>query len=142
MQQALFSNENGWRDIPDFIISREGKKVNTVSDLWNLPYAIDTSSSKLDFSKIPNENIKWVLKSFIMEKIERVSTHAGLQHFQDIWGKLFRENIEIINSAYDIEETLISVVENAINLGRIKQNLWALYSYNLILGYNDKKSSH
>ena len=127
MQYDLFINEKSWRELPNFIISREGKQINTVSELWYLPYAIDTSSAKLDFSKIPNENIKWVLKSFIMEKIERVSTHAGLQHFQDIWGKLFRENIEIINSAYDIEETLISVVENAINLGRIKQNLWALY---------------
>lgn len=127
MQQALFSNENGWRDIPDFIISREGKKVNTVSDLWNLPYAIDISSSKLDFSKIPNENFKWVLKSFVIEKIEKVSTHAGLQHFQDIWLKFFRNNIEVINSAQDIEETLISVVESAINLGRAEHKLWALY---------------
>nr|WP_283848275.1 site-specific integrase [Acinetobacter amyesii] len=127
VQYDLFVNEKGWRELPDFIISREGKQINTASDLWYLPYAIDTSSSKLDFSKIPNENLKWVLKSFIIEQIERVSTHAGLQHFQDIWGKFFRKNIEIINSAYGIEETLISVVENAINLGRTEQNLWALY---------------
>ena len=127
VQQNLFANENGWREIPDFIISREGKKVNTASDLWNLPYAIDTSSSKLDFSKIPNENFKWVLKSFVIEKIEKVSTHAGLQHFQDIWAKFFRNNIEVINSAPDIEETLISVVESAINLGRAEHKLWTLY---------------
>ena len=61
MQQDLFSNDNGWREIPDFIVSREGKKVNTTGDLWNLPYAIDTSSSKLDFSKFENENLKWVV---------------------------------------------------------------------------------
>ncbi|ENW25538.1 site-specific integrase [Acinetobacter lwoffii] len=127
VQYELFVNEKGWREIPDFIISREGKRVNTAGDLWNLPYAIDTSTSKLDFSKIPNENLKWVLKSFIIEKIERVSTHAGLQHFQDVWGKFFRKNIEVIISAQDIEETLISVVENAINLGRKEQNLWTLY---------------
>jgi len=127
MQHNLFVNENGWREIPDSIISREGKEVNTAGDLWNLPYAIDTSSSKLDFSKIPNENLKWVLKSFIIEKIEKVSTHAGLQHFQDIWTKFFRTNIEIIRSAQDIEETLISVVENAINLGRAQQKFWTLY---------------
>lgn len=127
MQQDLFSNDNGWREIPDFIVSREGKKVNTTGDLWNLPYAIDTSSSKLDFSKFENENLKWVLKSFIIEKIEKVSTHAGLQHFQDIWAKFFRTNLEIINSAQDIEETLIAVVENAINLGRSEHKLWTLY---------------
>ena len=127
MQQDLFAKENGWREIPNFIISREGKRVNTASDLWNLPYAIDTSSSKLDFSKIPNENFKWVLKSFVIEKIEKVSTHAGLQHFQDIWAKFFRNNIEVINSAQDIEETLISVVESAINLGRAEHKLWTLY---------------
>ncbi|WP_262734442.1 hypothetical protein [Acinetobacter variabilis] len=127
MQHDLFVNENGWRDIPDFIISREGKRVNTAGDVWNLPYAVDTYSSKLDFSKIPNENFKWVLKSFIIEKIEKVSTHAGLQHFQDIWTKFFRNNIEAINSAQDIEETLISVVESAINLGRAEHKLWTLY---------------
>lgn len=127
MQYDLFANDNGWRAIPDFIISREGKKVNTTGDLWNLPYAIDTSSSKLDFSKISNENLKWVLKSFVIEKIEKVSTHAGLQHFQDIWTKFFRTNIEIISCVQDIEETLISVVEKAISLGREQQKLWTLY---------------
>jgi hypothetical protein len=127
MQQDLFTNENGWREIPNFIISREGKKVNTTGDLWNLPYSIDTSSSKVDFSKFPNENLRWVLKSFIIEKIEKVSIHAGLQHFQDIWIKFFRNNLEIINSAQDIEETLIAVVEDAINLGRSEHKLWALY---------------
>lgn len=127
MQQDLFTNDHGWREIPDFIFSREGKKINTTGDLWNLPYAIDTSSSKLDFSKFPNANLKWVLKSFIIEKIEKVSTHAGLQHFQDIWTKFFRTNLEIINSAQDIEETLIGVVESAINLGRSEYKLWTLY---------------
>ena len=63
MQYDLFANEKGWREIPDFVISREGKKVNTTSDLWNLPYSIDTYGSQLDFSKIPDENLKWVLKS-------------------------------------------------------------------------------
>lgn len=127
MQYELFVNEKGWREIPDFIISREGKRVNTAGDLWNLPYAIDIYNSKLDFSKIPNENFKWVLKSFIIEKIERVSTHAGLQHFQEIWAKFFRNNIKAINSAQDMEETLISVVESALNLGRAEHKLWALY---------------
>ncbi|WP_368559616.1 hypothetical protein [Acinetobacter indicus] len=46
VQYELFVNEKDWREIPDFIISREGKRVNTAGDLWNLPYAIDTSTSK------------------------------------------------------------------------------------------------
>lgn len=29
MQQDLFANDKGWREIPNFIISREGKKINT-----------------------------------------------------------------------------------------------------------------
>ncbi len=40
------------------------------------------------------KTLNWVLKSFIIEKIEKVSTHAGLQHFQDIWAKFFRTNVE------------------------------------------------
>ena len=66
MQHDLFVNENGWRDIPDFIISREGKRVNTAGDVWNLPYAVDTYSSRLDFSKISNENLKWALKDIFL----------------------------------------------------------------------------
>lgn len=43
MQQDLLANENGWREIPNFITSREGKKINTGGNVWNLPYAIDTT---------------------------------------------------------------------------------------------------
>lgn len=128
MQYALFANENVWREIPDFIISREGKKVNTTSDLWNLPYAIDTSSSKLDFSKIPNENLKWVLKSFVIEKIERISTHAGAHHFQDVWREILRHyDVNSSSGLSKVESDLISHYEYAINTARSKQRLYAMY---------------
>ena len=65
MQHDLFVNENGWRDIPDFIISREGKRVNTAGDVWNLPYAVDTYSSRLDFSKISNENLSKLQENLV-----------------------------------------------------------------------------
>lgn len=67
------------------------------------------------------------IEIFHNRKNRKVSTHAGLQHFQDIWVKFFRNNIEAMNSAQDIEETLISVVENAINLSRAEHKLWTLY---------------
>lgn len=126
VQYNLFAEEKGWRELPDFIISREGKRVNTEGDLWNLPYSVDMYNAKLDFSKIPNENLKWVLKSFIIEKIEKVSTHSGLQHFQDIWIKFFR-NREFEKFDLDIENALIGVIEDAINLARAQQKLWTLY---------------
>ena len=128
MQNDLFAKENGWREIPDFIISREGKRVNTAGDLWNLPYAIDTFSPKLDFSKITNENLKWVLKSFIIEKIERVSTHAGAHHFHDVWREILRNDKEYSDSELsEVESGLISLYEHAINVARDKHKLYAMY---------------
>ena len=128
MQYDLFANEKGWREIPDFIISREGKKVNTTSDLWNLPYSIDVNNSKLDFSKVSNHNLKWVLKSFVIEKIEKVSTHAGAHHFHDVWREVLR--YYEVNSSPDLndsESNLISIFEHSINTARDKQRLYAMY---------------
>ena len=113
MQHDLFVNENGWRDIPDFIISREGKRVNTAGDVWNLPYAVDTYSSRLDFSKISNENLKWALKAFVIAKIESVSTHAGAHHFHDVWREILRP--------YDLNSSL--------DLSEFETNLINLYEY-------------
>lgn len=128
MQQNLFTNENGWREIPDFIISREGKQVNTARDLWNLPYAIDTSSSKLDFAKILNEKYKWVLKSFIIEKIEKVSTHAGAHHFHDVWREVLRhDELNSSSELREVETNLIDLYEHAINTARDKHRLYAMY---------------
>lgn len=128
MQHDLFVNENGWRDIPDFIISREGKRVNTAGDVWNLPYAVDTYSSRLDFSKISNENLKWALKAFVIAKIESVSTHAGAHHFHDVWREILRPYD--LNSSLDLSEfetNLINLYEYAINTARDKHRLYALY---------------
>ena len=58
MQQDLFVNENGWREIPDFIISREGKTINLKGDVWHLPYSIRKST--IDFTDIEPLEIKWV----------------------------------------------------------------------------------
>lgn len=128
MQHDLFVNENGWREIPDSIISREGKEVNTAGDLWNLPYAIDTSSSRLNFSKVPNENLKWVLKSFVIEKIERISTHAGAHHFHDVWREILRHyEVNSSSELSKVESNLISLYEHAINSARNKQRLYAMY---------------
>lgn len=126
MQQDLFANDKGWREIPNFIISREGKKINTTGNLWNLPYAIDTRSSKLDFSKIQNENLREALKIFIIAKIETVSTHAGAHHFQDVWREVLRHYD--LNLSSELTEThIIDIYEYAINTARGKHRLYAMY---------------
>lgn len=128
VQYNLFAEEKGWRELPDFIISREGKRVNTASDLWNLPYSVDTYNSKLDFSKILNGDLKWVLKSFIIEKIQTVSTHAGAHHFHDVWREILRYyEVNSSSELREVEFNLISLYEDSINKARNEYRLYAMY---------------
>lgn len=128
VQYNLFAEEKGWRELPDFIISREGKRINTASDLWNLPYSVDTYNSKLDFSKILNGDLKWVLKSFIIEKIQTVSTHAGAHHFHDVWREILRYyEVNSSSELREVEFNLISLYEDSINKARNEYRLYAMY---------------
>ena len=80
----------GWLDIPEAILSREGKSFDSSTDIWNLPYAT-RGNATLDFSKITVDEIRWCLKSYTADRIKRVSTHAGYAAFQDVWREFLRK---------------------------------------------------
>jgi len=119
--------EFGWRELPDVVVTREGDKLDTTSDEWHLPYIL-RSDSTLDFNKIHDVRIKWVLKRYVIDKIERVSTHAGYSVFEDVWREFVRR-LDKPFSADDEEfrEELISLIEKSISVAREEHRLYALY---------------
>jgi hypothetical protein len=127
---AKLIEKNEWIDIPSKIITREGHIVDASSNQWHLPYSMRAHST-LDFNNIINHSLRWITKRYIQEKIQRTSTHAGYSNFQDIKREFirFQHDYGLIEkiSGTEIENKLISVVENRISQAREKHRLWVLY---------------
>lgn len=106
------------------LITREGKRVNTASDLWHLPYS--ARDSTINFSKIHSESLQTALKLHVKDRLERISCHAGYVAFNDVWREVLRKwNTDSAN--YSVEDYLIKLFEKAINRARSKHNLWVMY---------------
>jgi hypothetical protein len=122
-----FIHDSGWLDIPNSIISREGKEVNTTGEVWELPYSI-WDSTTLDFSRISNDILAWSLKSYVIDRLKRTSTHAGYSVFQTVYSEFLRFLLDFnINTSQSFEDNLISLVESKISKARKEHRLWALY---------------
>ena len=122
-----FVNDKGWLDIPNSIISREGKEVNTSGESWELPYSI-WESTKLDFSKISNEILRWTLKSYVVDRLKRTSIHAGHAVFQTVNSEFLKYLLNFnINNNQNFENNLVSLIESKISKARNEHRLWALY---------------
>ncbi|WP_155857495.1 hypothetical protein [Acinetobacter sp. TTH0-4] len=126
MQCDSFVNNQGWRDIPEFIISREGKSINLTEDSWYLPYSLRKST--IDFTDIEPVEIKWVLKKFVIDQLERVSIHSGLTSFIEVKNLILRTDVFLKrDESIEIMDSLILAFEKAINTARSEHNLWYLY---------------
>lgn len=124
--QKLISSQ-GWQGISSTILTREGLPLNSSTDVWDLPYSVRGNSS-LDFSKIALDGVRWGLKFYIKDRIERVSTHAGYAAFQDVWREFLRHDAMLLQSEESTEQDkLISLIESSISSARKKHRLWALY---------------
>lgn len=115
----------GWLDTPNSIVTREGKVVDTSDEIWNLPYAIWKSSS-IDFTKIENEKLRWSVKSYVRDRLERGSSHAGFSVFQLVYTEFLRFSPDF-DADDDFKDQLISLIEARIAEARKEHRLWALY---------------
>ena len=121
---------NGWLDVPDNIISREGHSVDTSSDIWHLPYTTAKSMS-LNFSKIGDLGLRWATKRYIQDRLEFTSAHAAYSSFQDVWRELIRFQADFeFNKCFDYEELKINFIkafEYALSESRKNHRLWVMY---------------
>lgn len=121
---------NDWHDVPKSITSREGGLVDSSADIWHLPYSVRDHAS-LDFSKVVEHGIRWVLKRHVQDRLEFTSTHAGYAAFQDVWRELLRyqSDFKIIEGlAHEVlKKRLIDLVEKALSDARKNHRLWAMY---------------
>ncbi|WDE01730.1 site-specific integrase [Thalassomonas actiniarum] len=120
-------DDHGWLDTPQSIITREGKEVDSSSERWHLPYSIWKSTS-LDFNKIINLKIRWSVKSYVRDRLERSSVHAGYSVFQHVYTEFLRYAADFdIQHGKQFKEQLISLIESRISVTRKEHRLWALY---------------
>jgi len=120
-------NDHGWLEIPESVVSREGKKVKTKGDTWELPYVL-WKSATLDFIKIPNELLRWSLKSYVLDRLKRGSVHAGHAVFQTVYAEILKYSLDFnIKDNQDFKKDLISLIESRVSIARKDHRLWALY---------------
>jgi hypothetical protein len=126
MRHDLLASKNCWREIPSSIISREGKTINLEGDIWYLPYSLRNST--IDFGTIEPESVRWVLKQYVIERLERTSIHAGLTSFSEIKTYILKNEVYLKHtSASEIHDKLIAAFEFAIEKFRNLHNLHNLY---------------
>lgn len=122
--------EHAWCDVPEEIISREGKKVDTSKETWHLPY-VTRQHASLDFSRIIRSDFRWATKRYISERIQTTSTHAGYSSFQDVMREFFRyqQEFELLEDLDNVQakQNLIELIEHGLSRSRSEHRLWALY---------------
>lgn len=133
MQETIIYNlieKHGWGNISLQIITREGYRVDTSTDIWHLP-CLSKNHSTINFLNISEPYLRWTTKKYIQEKVQTTSSHAGYASFQDIYRIIFsqKNKNEFIwsNNVDEIKELLISLMEKAIAKAREKHCLWSLY---------------
>ncbi|WP_373700755.1 tyrosine-type recombinase/integrase [Neisseria dentiae] len=107
------------------LITREGKEVDISGDIWRLPYSVRDHST-LDFKKIINLDIREALKNHVIDRLKRISTHAGHAVYQDVWREVLRHWEGPLDKVYT-KSYLISLFESAISRARSRKRLWAMY---------------
>lgn len=121
---------HGWSDVPQSVITREGKSVDTSTQVWHLPYSIRRHSS-IDFGQIVEPKIRWVTQRYVQECLQGTSTHAGYTAYTYIWTELIRYQHEFnLFEGFEsgrLKERLISLFEKALSDARKKHRLWAMY---------------
>lgn len=120
-------HDHGWLDSFSTIVSREGKEIDSSGEKWALPYSI-WENTTIDFTKIENTKLRWVLKSYVKDRLERVSVHAGHSTFSHVYNEFLKHESQFgILVKDDFKDQLISLVESSISDARAKHRLWALY---------------
>jgi integrase len=121
--------QNGWLDVPDEIVSREGHRIDTSGDEWRLAHIGQTTNAR--FSRVRNSLLRWAIKRAMIRHLKVTSTHAGARVWVDVSAEVlsrqgeFRLTEDI--SADALRERLVALMEAAISDARASHRLWALY---------------
>ncbi|NOQ63468.1 MAG: hypothetical protein GQ582_03025 [Methyloprofundus sp.] len=120
-------HDHGWLGSFSTIVSREGKEIDSSGEKWALPYSI-WENTTVDFTKIENTKLRWALKSYVKDRLERVSVHAGHSTFSHVFNEFLKYESEFgILAKGDFKDQLISLIEKSISDARTGHRLWALY---------------
>ena len=120
----------GWRSIPDEIISREGVTILTTGERWDLP--ITNQHSSIIFKNVQNQSLRWSIKVFLIDQIERVSSSQGMHCWRDLLRLIVKREskfiLETTSSVDDFSQKLISIMEDTIAFQKNKHRFCDVYT--------------
>lgn len=125
---AQLIEQQGWLDVPNNVITREGVQVSISGDLWRFPLPYE--SGVIDFRGIENTLLQWSAKRRVIYRAETVSTHAAIQEMKSLKEFFSQQHEYGLSKELNCEQLkgpLIALVENTIFRARAKHRLWALY---------------
>lgn len=76
-------DDDAWR-IPERLITRENKEVDTSGYIWDLPLPTK-KSARINFKKIKSPELRLALMYYVVERIQHVSTDSGFKTYWDVW---------------------------------------------------------
>ena len=105
-------SENGWREIPKFVIDMRKVKVNTSTQRGTLEAVSKTST--VDFSGITNPFLRFVLQRYVINRIETKSNNEALAFWSEFRRFIMKSSSwKRINEVCDLdEEVLVSVFKS------------------------------
>lgn len=117
---------NGWQELPEKVITREGTEVDVSGDVWHLPYVIRDHAS-INFLNIANDYLRWSTKKYIKNRLEKTSTHAGYSSYTYLKTEIFNKQEAISLQPDKLKSSLVTLFERIISEARENHRLWALY---------------
>lgn len=125
-RSEAFVVPHGWRIIKNKVLSREGHEIDVSGDSFILPLTTKLSGL-INLKKISNLALRWAVKSYVIDRLERVSLSASSHAFKNIWWKFLKHQDIYKLTERDVKSNLISLIEHAISTARSKHKLHELY---------------
>lgn len=123
--------DNGWEEIPDSVVTREGRTAVMSERAAKLYLPVESSRAVINLKQIACPILRWVVVKFVIAQIRSVSSIEGLNAWKSIiHGLSFRSFLlksEKCDSPEILEHALISQVEWVINHYVKSGALWNVY---------------
>jgi hypothetical protein len=119
--------QNGWRDVPSSIVTREGFIVDLTGEIWHLPIP-HQHNANIRMNKITNSKLRWALQVYVIHRMETVSTTSGYKSFVDTWRTVLRRQGDFeLDNEVDLEKNLVRLMEGMISNARRDHRLYVMY---------------
>ena len=129
LQLEQLVSDNGWAEIPDEFVTREGKLAKLIEGRWYLP--CDTSEARINLSKYGSPILQWVVAKYMIHLAEVNSSIHSYEsvkciHYELKHRDFFKKSAECITPEI-LKHALIAQMEIMISTLKAQKKLWRAY---------------